>query len=68
MAAGFKIFVGKIIFLFLPVNANSSRLDPVIRLNLVYSTFSCILLVNAAGPCFPLPGKGCKSYVTFFDH
>jgi hypothetical protein len=37
----------------------------------IWSTFSCSLLVKAAGPAslpkFPLAGKSCKFYVTFFD-
>jgi hypothetical protein len=52
-----KFYLEKNIFIFLPVNVNSTPLDPVIRLYLFYSTFSCILLVKAAGPCFPLVDK-----------
>ncbi len=37
----------------------------------IWSTFSCSLLLKAAGPAsfpkFPLAGKSCKFYVTFFE-
>jgi hypothetical protein len=34
----------------------------------IWSTFSCLLLVRAAGPCFQLAGKSCTFYATVFDH
>jgi hypothetical protein len=48
----------KNVFIFLLDHANPTQLYHVIRLYLV--ALSCLLLVKAAGLCFPLAGKSCK--------
>ncbi len=53
-------------FIFIPVNANPIPLDHVLRLYL--ACISGLLLAKAAGSDFPLAGKRCKFYATFFDH
>jgi hypothetical protein len=67
--AGFNIFQMPLLelrFIFIPANANHIPLDHVLRLYL--ACISGLLLAKAAGFDFPLVGKRCKFYATFFDH
>jgi hypothetical protein len=52
--------------IFLAINAHPTPLPYVI--GCIWSELSCLLLVRAAGPCFPLAGGISKFYASIFNH
>ncbi len=57
-----------IFYIFIPVNANPTLLCLITLSACILSTFSCLLLIRATGPCFLLAEISCEFYAAFFDH